>query len=212
MPDVAIYLGILGALLAGAISPGPSFVLVCRTAMLHSRTAGLVAALGMGLGGAIFGGLALLGLGALLREVPSLHVVLKIAGGLYLLYLAYRIWSGATERLEVRTGDPAGGDRHLRRVFWLSLMTQLSNPKTAVVYGSIFTVFLPPEPSVALLVALVPGIFLVEFAWYAVVGSVFSIRKPREIYLGSKTMIDRIVALILGGLGGRLLYEGLARD
>ena len=162
--------------------------------MLHSRTAGLSAALGMGPRRRdLLGAWRSLGLGALLREVPSLHVVLKIAGGVYLLYLAYRIWSGASERLEVRTGDPAGGDRHLRKVFWLSLTTQLSNPKTAVVYGSIFTVFLPPEPSVALLIALVPGIFFVEFCWYAVVGSVFSIRKPREIYLGSKTLIDRIV-------------------
>ncbi len=180
MDNVVIITGILGALLAGAISPGPSFVLVCRTSLLYSRMAGLCAAVGMGLGGAIFACLALLGLSVLLREVPSLHFVLKIVGGLYLLYLAYRIWSGAKELLTVQAVGATKGDRHLWRVFRLSLMTQLSNPKTAVVYGSIFTMFLPPDPPLGLLLALVPCIFLVEFSWYAVVASVFSIEKPRE--------------------------------
>ncbi|MGP9818448.1 LysE family translocator [Salinarimonas sp. NSM] len=211
MDEALVLLGILGALLAGAISPGPSFVLVCRSAMLYSRKAGLSAALGMGLGGAIFGSLALLGLGALLREVPSLHVALKLVGGAYLLYLACRIWRGATEILDVREADATGGERHLRRVFWLSLTTQLSNPKTAVVYGSIFAAFLPANPPVGLLLALVPGIFLVEFAWYAVVGTVFSSRRPQAAYLRSKRAIDRVIALILGGLGGKLLYEGLSQ-
>lgn len=210
MNSTAIFFGILGALLAGAISPGPSFVLVCRTAMLHSRNAGFAAALGMGVGGAIFGCLALFGLATLLREVPSLHVALKILGGAYLLYLAYRIWRGSTQTLAVQVGAVNRDQCSLSKVFWQALITQLSNPKAAVVYGSIFTAFLPPDPSTLLLVILVPGIFFVECLWYMVVAVLFSIRKPREIYLGAKTKIDRVVAMILGLLGGGLVFEVIA--
>lgn len=209
MNSTVIFVGILGALLAGAISPGPSFVLVCRAAMLYSRNAGIAAALGMGLGGAIFGCVALFGLATLLREVPSLHMALRILGGAYLLYLAYRIWRGATQPLAVQVGVADGGQHTISKVFRLSLITQLSNPKTAIVYSSIFTAFLPPAPSTWLLVALVPGIFFVEFLWYAVVAVLFSIRKPREIYLGGKAKVDRAVAAILGLLGGRLLLEAI---
>jgi len=51
MSTTAILFGILGALLIGAISPGPSFVLVSRIAITASRLDGFAAALGMGLGG-----------------------------------------------------------------------------------------------------------------------------------------------------------------
>jgi threonine/homoserine/homoserine lactone efflux protein len=207
MNTTAIYFGIMGALLVGAISPGPSFVLVCRTTMLHSRNAGLAAALGMGIGGAIFGCLTLFGLATLLKEVPSLYLVLKMLGGTYLLYLAFRIWRGATQALDVQVGTLDREQCSLSKMFWISLMTQLSNPKTAVVYGSIFTAFLPADPPMLLLVALVPGFFIVEFLWYTVVALVFSHRKPREVYLSGKTKIDRVVATILGLLGGRLIYE-----
>jgi len=47
---------VLGALLIGAISPGPSFVLVARTSMAASRIDGLFSAIGMGIGGVVFFG------------------------------------------------------------------------------------------------------------------------------------------------------------
>jgi hypothetical protein len=99
MSATAIFFSILGALLIGAISPGPSFVLVSRIAVTASRLDGLAAALGMGLGGAIFGTLALVGLTALLLQVEWLHFILKIVGGAYLVYLGVRMWQGASEPL-----------------------------------------------------------------------------------------------------------------
>src|SRR4051812_24434035 len=62
--------GILGALAVGVVSPGPSFVLVARTAVALSRRDGLAASIGMGLGGVIFAALALAGLIAVLAQVP----------------------------------------------------------------------------------------------------------------------------------------------
>src|SRR5690349_7693268 len=129
-------LSILGALLIGAASPGPSFVLVARTSIALSRRDGLAAALGMGIGGVIFGALALLGLNALLTQVAWLYAGLKIAGGLYLLYLAVAIWRGADKPIVVpktAAGETATG---AARSFYYALATQLSNPKTAGVYGS----------------------------------------------------------------------------
>jgi threonine/homoserine/homoserine lactone efflux protein len=61
--EMLIPLGaIFGAILIGAISPGPSFVLVARTAIAVSRSAGMATAVGMGLGGLMFAGAVLLGL------------------------------------------------------------------------------------------------------------------------------------------------------
>ena len=85
-PTIAL-LSILGTIAVGAMSPGPSFVLVVRTSAALSRRDGLAAALGMGIGGLSFALLALAGLQALLMQVSWLYLILKLAGAAYLIYL-----------------------------------------------------------------------------------------------------------------------------
>jgi threonine/homoserine/homoserine lactone efflux protein len=208
MPDFAILLTIAGALAIGAMSPGPSFVLVSRVAVTASRPNGLAAAIGMGAGGAIFGMLALAGLSALLQQVEWLHLALKILGGAYLVYLGIRIWRSATTPLVVDDMG-AGRKRPVMRSFWLGLVTQLSNPKTAIYYASIFAALLPAKPAEWLLFALPPTIFVIEAGWYAIVALAFSSSGPRAAYLRSKTWVDRVAGAVLGALGARLLIDGL---
>ncbi len=196
---------ILGALAIGAISPGPSFVLVARTSIAVSRRAGLTAALGMGVGGVAFATLALLGLHALLTQVGWLYLALKIAGGLYLVHLAVRIWRAAPE--PIRVPDGAAEASGALRSFWIGLATQISNPKTAIVYGSIFAALLPASPPAWILLALPPAVFLVETGWYAIVAVAFSAGRPRTAYLRSKAWIDRLAASVIGALGIRLVVE-----
>jgi threonine/homoserine/homoserine lactone efflux protein len=208
MPDIAVLLAITGALAIGAMSPGPSFVLVSRIAVTASRANGLAAALGMGVGGAAFGVLALAGLSALLQQVESLHLTLKILGGGYLIYLAVRIWRSATTPLIVDELD-AGRKRPAARSFWIGLATQLSNPKTAIYYASIFAALLPAKPAEWLLFALPPTIFVIETSWYAIVALAFSSSGPRAAYLRFKAWVDRVAGAVLGALGARLLLDGL---
>jgi len=193
---VALF-AILGALVSGAISPGPSFVLVVRISIAVSRRDGLAAALGMGIGGVILGGLALVGLRTLLTEAAWLYLGLKVVGGLYLIYLGIKLWRGAR-------GPIAVVDKGRRaiarpgRSFALGLATQLSNPKTAVVYGSIFAALLPAEPPAWMWLVLPPLMFAVEACWYAVVALAFSSARRRVAYLRSKSWIDRLTGSVLG--------------
>ena len=152
---------VLGAILIGAISPGPSFVLVARTAMAVSRIDGLFAALGMGIGSVIFSTVVLLGLQALLFKIPALYLALKLVGGLYLLYIAVRIWRGAKEPLVI-PGSMEENPRPEKKTFLLGLFTQLSNPKAAIFYGSIFAALLPRNLPFAAALVLPFLVFLVE--------------------------------------------------
>lgn len=52
-------------------------------------------------------------------------------------------------------------------------------------------------------------VFLIEAGWYALVALVFSAALPRRAYLAAKKPLDRFAALVLGGLGLRLVLEGL---
>jgi threonine/homoserine/homoserine lactone efflux protein len=89
------------------------------------------------------------------------------------------------------------------------LLTQLSNPKAAVFYGSIFAALLPASPSTWLLLVLPPSVFLVEAGWYAIVAMLFSSRRPRAIYVGAKGWIDRVAGAVMGALGVRLISESV---
>lgn len=203
MPATTAIITILAALLLGAMSPGPSFVIVARNAIGLSRGDGLATALGMGIGGVFFSGIALLGLYTLLATVEWLYVSLKVAGGLYLIYLAVKIWRGAAQPLAFDAAQHTAANP--RRSFWIGLSTQLSNPKTAVYYGSIFAALLPQHPPLWSYFALPPAIFAIEAGWYTVVALCFSSRRPRDIYLRGKKWIDRVAATAVAALGLRLI-------
>ncbi|HWT96681.1 MAG TPA: LysE family transporter [Terriglobales bacterium] len=200
---------IAAAISMGAVSPGPSFVMVLRIAIADSRRAGLAAALGMGIGGMTFGALAVFGLQALIAQVGWLYLALKVAGGLYLIYLASRIWRGAAEPMQL--GDTVNGaTQGVTKAFWRGLATQLSNPKTAVVYGSIFAALLPAHPAPWTFAVLLPMLFAIEAGWYTIVAYTFSSSRPRAVYLRAKGLIDRAAGAIIGLLGIKLVYNAVS--
>lgn len=209
MQEMIALVGIVVALGLGAASPGPSFVMVAREAVSTSRLNALAAALGIGLGGLLFATAALLGLQALFQAVPLAYLLLKVLGGLYLAYLGYRIFRGAREPLALAVTDETAR-RPLRQSFLLGLSTQVSNPKTAIVYASVFASFLPGAVSWALVLGLLLCVFLVEFGWYAIVATLLSAGASRRAYLRYKVWVDRLAGAIMVGLGIRLI-AGAAR-
>lgn len=204
MSDLTSLLGIGAALFVGAASPGPSFIMVARTAASAGRTQGIGAALGMGLGGAVFAAASLLGLNALFLAIPTLYLVLKLVGGLYLSYLGWRIWRGALQPLEVSTAAQADGSAPRKNQVLWGFATQISNPKTAIVYASVFAAFLPAAPSLQYNLAVVVLVFLIEAGWYAVVATALSSEVPRNTYLRYKKWVDRAAGGIMGALGLKL--------
>jgi threonine/homoserine/homoserine lactone efflux protein len=158
----------------------------------------------MGVGGLIFACLSLLGLHGLLLAVPSLYVVLKVLGGLYLVYLGIRIWRGASRPLVGSDIGQASAFQPATRSFALGLATQISNPKTAVVYASVFAAFLPASSTVAFNLCVVGLVFFIEAGWYAFVAVALSSDRPRYIYLRYKAWIDRAAGAVMIALGLRL--------
>jgi threonine/homoserine/homoserine lactone efflux protein len=199
-------LSILGAIAIGAASPGPSFVFVTRAAIAHSRRDGLAAALGMGVGGLFYGGLGLFGLQAILAQAGWLYMTLKLLGGLYLVWLAIALWRTARDPIAIARSD-GEQPRIAGRTFGLAALTQLSNPKAAIVYGSIFAAFLPADVPAWTFAVLLPAIFAIEAGWYTIVALLFSSDRPRAAYLRSKIWVDRAAGTVMGMLGLRLILS-----
>jgi threonine/homoserine/homoserine lactone efflux protein len=187
------------------MSPGPSFLVVAQTAVAGSRTHGILVAVGMGIGGAAFALAALLGLQLLLTAVPAIYKALQVAGAAYLLFIAYKLWKSAPKPLDMADNEVV---RHnsWRQALAVGLGTQLSNPKTAIVYASVFSV-LSKELSLSAVTALSVTVFAIEFGWYALVAVAFSTGKIRQAYTRGKKWIDRLAAGVMTALGVKILAD-----
>ncbi|HXD40254.1 MAG TPA: LysE family transporter [Ramlibacter sp.] len=210
MSDVTTLLGIAAAITVAAVSPGPTLLMVARTAVARTRGDGLAAALGVGVAGVLYAIAALAGLRALLLSVPSVAIAIKVAGGGYLIYLAIRLLRGAKTPLELSEHVAQHRRAPVGRSVLLGLTTHLSNPKTVVVYASVFTAFLPGRASFALVLAVPVAIFLVEFGWYALVALALAAGRPRRIYARLKASIDRAAGATLIGVGINLCWSAWA--
>jgi threonine/homoserine/homoserine lactone efflux protein len=206
MSETALsVLSISGAITLGAMSPGQSFILVARTAVASSRRDGMAVALGMGVGCFIFALIALLGLQSLLLALPWLYTTLKVLGGAYLIYLACKMLRGARQSLNVE----AVGEQHLgfRKAFTTGLLTQLGNPNTAIVFGSVFAALLSHKISPVMYVVLPVIALTIDVLWYAFVAFVLSSPRPRRTYLRFKAWFDRLGGGVLALIGLKLMLN-----
>jgi threonine/homoserine/homoserine lactone efflux protein len=133
-----------------------------------------------------------------------MYWVLKIAGGSYLVYLGVRIWLGAREPIFDQAAEPLSSARAWRS-FASGLATQMSNPKAAIVYSSVFAAFLPASPSMAFNLSVAAMVFGIEAGWYVFVALALSASGPRGIYLRYKSWIDRVAGGVMVALGLRLV-------
>jgi len=179
--------------------------LVARTAVGVSRRAGLAAALAMGVGAALWAAAALIGLAVIFAQFDWLYIAAKIAGGVFLIWIAAWIWRGA--RLPLPEEGAAAPEYSLNRAFRSALWVQLSNPKVAVFFGSIFIALLPQGLPLWLKGLVLAIVFVDEFLWYAVVALLLSAPRPRRAYARSKVWLDRITAGFLCVIGLRLVLD-----
>jgi len=200
LPLGAIWL----ANILATMSPGPGFALVARSAAEQSRRAGVASALGMTVGAVAWAAAAIFGLALLFAQLAWLYRAVQVAGGAYLVYLAVAIWRGAARPADPGNGAAAGGPA---RAFLVGAAVQLSNPKVAVFFGSVFVALLPAHAPVWVWIATLAMVLVNETVWYTLVALAFSAPATRRAYGHAKLWLDRAVAGFLGALGAKLLLD-----
>jgi len=189
---------------AAMASPGPNVLVVIRTAIAESRRAGLFCAAGVATGGAIWAGGAALGLGLVIANLPIAYDALRVLGGLYLVYLGVR-----TARSVAGWEAPPGVQPRAsgRRAWRRGLLTNLSNPKAAVFFTSVFATLLPADSSLALRIAAVAVIVVDALLWHALLAVVLSSPPAQARYLRARPWIDRVAGVVMIAFGLRLATD-----
>jgi threonine/homoserine/homoserine lactone efflux protein len=131
-----------GAALLMVLTPGPNMIYLISRSICQGRKAGVISLFGVASGFLVHMLAAAVGLSALFLAIPFAYELLKWAGALYLLWLAWQtLRPGARSPFEARQLPP---DRP-RKLFFMGFLTNALNPKIAVFYLAIFPQFIAPE-------------------------------------------------------------------
>jgi threonine/homoserine/homoserine lactone efflux protein len=204
-PYLQTILAFAGIWAITIISPGPDFVVTVKHATAGSRIHGVMAALGVAAGCAVWAIGSLLGLSVLLSEARWLYDLIRVAGALYLAYLGVKTILGAKHPLVVESAgtarlDGLDGLSALRA----GLLTNLGNPKAVAFFGSLFATLFPVHAPMWVHAATLLMVFCMAAGWFSGVAWVFSIAPVASAYRKAKKWIDYVTGGIFILLGARL--------
>jgi threonine efflux protein len=183
------------------IVPGPNVFAVTTTAM-RDRSAGIRMALGVSTGDMIWAASAMAGLGAALAHARPVFLAMKWAGVAYLIVFAIRLW-----RTPVDAGDDtaaAATPTARRRAFWRGVLVDVSNPKAAVFFTTLFASMLPERLSPGLVATVLAVVAAIVYGWYLLLALLLSRPRVQSGYRRIGRRVNRIAAGAIGVLGARL--------
>ncbi|HEX8304251.1 MAG TPA: LysE family translocator [Jatrophihabitans sp.] len=146
--------GVFLVSLALVMTPGPNMMYLVSRSITQGRRAGVISLGGVAVGFLVYLTATNLGLSAIFTEVPELYLALRIAGAGYLGWLAFKTLRPGGVAVFAPTEMPPDSSR---RLFTMGLMTNLLNPKIAVLYLSLIPQFVHPDAGHVLLQGFVLG-------------------------------------------------------
>ena len=145
---------------------------------------------------------AFLGLQAVFALVPWAYQMMKIAGAVYLVWLAYHIWRDAGNAPAKAPENQTGGK--FARAFVMGMVVNLANPKSVLFAAAVLVVIFPAGLSASQIALVVGNHLLIELAGYGLIAWTLSRPAARDAYLGARRWLDRLAAVVLAALGTRL--------
>lgn len=209
MPELSNVLAYGLISLGMVLTPGPNMIYLISRSICQGRAAGLISLGGVALGFVFYMSCAALGITALLMAVPYAYDALRLGGALYLLYLAWQaVKPGGRSAFQVQDLPKDSP----RKLFMMGFVTNLLNPKIAVMYLSLLPQFISPSDQASVLTqSLVLGFtqILISVSVNALIaimaGSIaaFFLGRP-----GWQVVQRWLMGTVLMGLAVRMAVEG----
>ena len=209
MPDISSLLAYGLISLGMVLTPGPNMIYLISRSICQGRTAGLISLGGVALGFVVYMVCAALGITALVMAVPFAYDALRLGGALYLMYLAWQaVKPGGRSPFQVRDLPKDSP----RKLVTMGLVTNLLNPKVAVMYLSLLPQFIDPNGHGSVLVqslALGSLQIVISVSVNAVIAcmagsiAVFFVTRP-----GWQVLQRWLMGSVLMGLAVRMAVEG----
>ena len=207
MPSAASLFAFSLVVFGMALTPGPNMMYLVSRSITQGRAAGLISLCGVALGFVFYMLCAAFGLTALVFAVPYAYDALRLAGAGYLGWLAWQaLRPGGSSPFEVRV---LARDAP-RKLFAMGLVTNLLNPKIAMIYLSLLPQFIDPQAGSVLTQSLALGAAQIVIS-VAVNGSIALSAAHVARFLRTRpgfALIQRwLMGAVLGALAMRMAAE-----
>ena len=175
----------------GAISPGPSLVVVLRNTISGGRTRGVVTAIGHGIGFSIYAFIAVMGLSSVILANEQVFYLLQSAGVLFLIWLAF---SMITNKNSVSSQKY---EKNVYKGFSEGFMIAFLNPKILVFLVAIFSQFINSDitNSDRFIMAIMAGI--IDTTWYVLVAAALAGTNFIDRLRFNAVFVNRFIGMLL---------------
>jgi threonine/homoserine/homoserine lactone efflux protein len=189
------------------LTPGPNMVYVVSRSVCQGRKAGLISLAGVGLAFIVYMLAAALGITSLLMAVPFAYDALRVAGAVYLGYLAWQALKPGGRSPFAVQNLPVDSPR---RLFAMGFMTNMLNPKAALLYLSLLPQFIDPAAGSVFVQAVILGSMQIAISLSVngliavTAGSIAGFLGTRPAWLAVQR---RLMGTVLAGLALRMALD-----
>jgi RhtB (resistance to homoserine/threonine) family protein len=204
LESVAVVAGASLVHLVAVASPGPNFVVISRTALVHSRRAGVIATAGVATGTIVYVVFGFLGVTAILERSVAAFRVAKYVGAAYLIYLGLKsLWAARHAQPQANLVPERGGAETMTdmQAYRTGLFTMATNAKAALYFLAFFTTIVSASTAIAAKVGIVLILPAISFTWYSMISTIFSRVTARRVYARFSRMINATFGGLLVALG-----------
>jgi len=193
MLDAHSWLLLIGVCALGAMTPGASLAVVTRHTLHGSAQAGVRAGLAHAAGIGVYAALTVAGLAAVLRGFPHLETGIRLAGSLFLLWLAVSGWRAAGRHGATVARAPADGRGAVRDGFLIAFL----NPKVALFFLALFSQFVSAEMGVAARIQVAATAVVIDGGWYSLVAVLLARGPVLAALRQHHDKVERATAVVL---------------
>lgn len=196
------------AYIVGAASPGPSNMRIMAVAMHRGRRPALMLAAGVISGSFFWGSMAATGVSAVLTQYAEALTLLKILGGAYLLFLAFKAARSAltsTEKAERELADAPALSGW--RLYQRGLLMHLTNPKALLGWVATMTLGLGAQATPQTVAVILAGCAVLSVTIFCGYALVFSTAPMIRAYRRARRWIEGTLAVVYAMAGVKLLWS-----
>ena len=200
--SLLIFLKIFAVCLLGAMSPGPSMVVVINNAIFKNRLNGILTSIGHGVGIGIYALFAVLGIALIIKTNLYVFNVIKFLSIIFLVYLGVNLII-TNDKLEFDGKNINSGFTS----FLQGLSISLLNPKIFIWFVAIYSQFMSVDNDMIFNTILILTASIIDAIWYVILTLLVTTNIALDFIKDKSVLLQKFVGSVFIIIGALLLIE-----
>lgn len=201
MEMISFFVGIALIHQLGLMSPGPDFIMAVRNSLIYSRRTGLFTAIGLGFGVMVHIAYCMAGLALVISQSIVLFNMVKMLGGLYLIYIGVKSFFSRSSRVELSVGTKSKKSLSDWRAIRVGFLTNVLNPKATLYFLGLFTFAISPDLPWKVSFGLGLMMVVMTMIWFSLVAYFFTQKPVRGLFEKFQGFFNKAFGALLVAFG-----------